>query len=63
MENKTCPACGVNPLHEEEVMNSLSRYCKAYICSECGMSEAFNGFFWEENAIEQGRVSKHITQL
>lgn len=36
----TCPRCG-DPLHEREVMNSLSRVDnKTYICSPCGNREA-----------------------
>lgn len=48
--NKPCPACH-GPLQSPEVMNSLSRYCGSYICSGCGMREAFEGFFWQSKAI------------
>lgn len=50
-----CPACH-GLLREPEVMNSLSRYCSAYICSDCGTREAFEGFFWQSNAIAQGNI-------
>lgn len=39
---KLCPVCKVNELHEEEVMNSLSRKDNTtYICNECATQEAF----------------------
>jgi len=41
-----CPACGENTLDEIEVRNALSRYCKKYICSDCGLREALEGDFW-----------------
>lgn len=46
MKTKMCPACGVEPLDPVEVRNALSRYCSKYICSQCGVREAFEGFFW-----------------
>lgn len=42
-----CPACGKNTLDEVNVRNALSRYCKKYICSDCGVREAFEGYFWK----------------
>jgi rubrerythrin len=45
VKNKICPRCNVNELHEEDVMNSLSRRDnKTYICSECGVAEAMEDF-------------------
>ena len=46
-----CPACGRQTLKKEEVQNALSRYCGKYICSDCGMREAFEGDFWHGNAL------------
>jgi len=39
-----CKGCG-GPLRTPEVHNSLSRYGHGYICSDCGMREAFDGDF------------------
>ena len=39
-----CPVCG-HALHEELVMNALSRRDNAtYICSDCGVAEALQDF-------------------
>jgi superfamily II helicase len=39
---KLCPACNVNELHEDEVMNALSRKDNdTYICNDCATKEAF----------------------
>lgn len=36
-----CPSCNINELHEDEVMNSLSRTDnETYICNDCGTKEA-----------------------
>jgi hypothetical protein len=40
-----CPACGL-AMEEPITTNALSRYCGLYICSSCGVREAFEGFFW-----------------
>lgn len=38
--NSNCPVCE-GPMHEELVMNALSRRDNAtYICSDCGRNEA-----------------------
>jgi hypothetical protein len=49
---KTCPAC----LEEKESFSgvagegsSYSRYVSVYICSECGVKEAYQGFFWHDH--------------
>jgi RNA polymerase subunit RPABC4/transcription elongation factor Spt4 len=40
-----CPSCKVNPLHENEVMNPLSRKDNdTYICNECGQKEALEEY-------------------
>ena len=40
-ERKICPRCRVGHLHEDEVMNCLSRRDnKTYICERCGQQEA-----------------------
>jgi len=37
---KECPRCGELTMHDEEVMNSLSRRDgETYICNECGDDE------------------------
>ena len=39
---KSCPRCGEDTMHEELVMNALSRRDNStYICSPCGTQEAF----------------------
>jgi predicted RNA-binding Zn-ribbon protein involved in translation (DUF1610 family) len=39
-----CPVCD-GPMHEELVMNALSRRDNAtYICSDCGLQEAMSDF-------------------
>lgn len=38
-----CPACD-EPLTKR---SSHSRYVNIYVCSDCGVREAFEGFFWE----------------
>lgn len=37
-----CPCCGVD-MRANIDENSLSRYHEVYICSDCGMKEAFSG--------------------
>jgi len=37
-----CPRCG-NLMREKQVENALSRYADVYICSDCGVAEAFGG--------------------
>lgn len=53
-----CLACETKamPAHPEEMPAgvSYSRYCDAYICSECGNKEAFEGFFWSIRANAAG---------
>lgn len=47
-----CPVCKENNLHENEVMNALSRKDnKTYICDRCGTMEALEELrkFEEEN--------------
>ena len=40
---KECPRCLLETLHEEEVRNALSRMDnETYICSSCGLHEAFH---------------------
>jgi hypothetical protein len=46
---KTCPACQRKVdgfTNGAGAGNSHSRYVDAYICSGCGTTEAFKGFFW-----------------
>ncbi len=49
-----CKGCGgtadAKELNKDIAMNSLSRYGHGYICSECGMREAFEGDFIKYNA-------------
>lgn len=45
--SRECPACGEKNMRKEEHENSLSRYVNMYICSDCGMKESHQGFFWE----------------
>jgi predicted RNA-binding Zn-ribbon protein involved in translation (DUF1610 family) len=43
--NMKCPRCKENELHEDLVMNALSRKDnKTYICSDCGNEEAMEEF-------------------
>lgn len=38
---KMCPRCGFKKMHDEEILNSLSRRDgKTYICNDCGREEA-----------------------
>lgn len=42
-----CPTCLDRPLSNDEGAGATSRYAPTlHICSECGMREAFEGFFW-----------------
>lgn len=51
MEFDYCRACFKNRVTQEAgVGQSLSRYVRVYICSECGRREAFEGFFWSSSA-------------
>lgn len=50
---KKCPACEKEILNENEVENSLSRFSNIYICSDCGVRESFEGFFWKETSFEE----------
>jgi hypothetical protein len=46
-----CPACEeekANFIGRVGPGNSYSRYARVYICSDCGVEEAMNGFFWRE---------------
>ncbi len=49
-----CPACEAEWLHPEQARNALSRYCDLYICTPCGIQEAFRNFFWSTRALERG---------
>lgn len=51
-----CPAC-----EENNAGPALSRYVNVHLCHECAISEAFEGFFWEENAIEKELVDANET--
>lgn len=62
MKKTKCPGCGQFTLDTIEVRNSLSRYCSAYICSDCGMKEAFSGFFWRLNAVHFGFLGAGINK-
>lgn len=44
-----CPACA-GRLHPNKVLNALSRYVDAYVCNNCKVDEATEGFFWVETA-------------
>lgn len=61
MAKKLCPACKENYLDPVEVRNALSRYCKKYICSECGTREAFEGFFWDKKGIT--KLKNHCNKV
>lgn len=37
-----CPACGIKLTSRA----SHSRFVDLYVCSDCGVKEAFEGFFW-----------------
>ena len=40
-----CPKCNTNSMHNELVMNSLSRRDnKTYICNNCGQNEAMEDY-------------------
>ncbi|HDR8302804.1 TPA: hypothetical protein QC153_002164 [Bacillus cereus] len=39
---KLCPRCNENYLHVREAKNALSRKGDYYVCSPCGMEEAFD---------------------
>lgn len=40
-----CPSCLINTLHEDEVMNSLSRRDnETYICNDCSVKESMEDF-------------------
>jgi len=54
IEGVTCPACEDNMLKAEEAHNSYSRFAEHYVCSACGVREAFGGFFWRVNALRRG---------
>lgn len=54
VEGVTCPACETNTLRPDMPRNSYSRYAQHYICSVCGVKEAFDGFFWRENCLARG---------
>ena len=49
-----CPACEAEWLRPETAHNSRSRYCDLYICTACGVREAFEQFFWRQRALERG---------
>ena len=49
-ENRICPRCG-EKMNDVLARNSLSRYCDAYICSECGTDEALRDFVGLDNSI------------
>lgn len=51
--NSNCPTCN-GPMHEELVMNALSRRDNAtYICSDCGLAEAMQDFSKKFGGYEQ----------
>lgn len=46
---RKCPACEeIKPKFRAAAGagNAYSRYARRYICSDCGVREAFEGFFW-----------------
>lgn len=45
---KECPICG----HTLMQYPALSRYANIDICSDCGVREAFEGFFWKEQEVD-----------
>lgn len=52
-----CPACNSAKMPNSKGENSSSRYAKGiYICADCGIKEAFEGFFWEERYLMFGSV-------
>jgi transposase len=49
-----CPACKERQLAPVRTYNALSRFVKdTDICSDCGVTEAFYGFFWKLNDVRQ----------
>ena len=49
-----CPACGTACLKADDGRNAHSRFCHMYICTRCGVQEAFRGFFWIDRALARG---------
>jgi Zn ribbon nucleic-acid-binding protein len=54
IEGATCPACEDAWFKPVLARNSVSRFAGHYICSACGVQEAFDGFFWRENCLARG---------
>jgi hypothetical protein len=52
MFKRICPKCFLPaptvPIHDDDVMNSLSHNGEIYICSQCGQMESMGGLFGEE---------------
>lgn len=61
-----CLACEKNILPEilGDPGSSYSRYGDAWICSECGVREAFEGFFWTIRARAAGvRLNEGVEDI
>lgn len=55
----SCPCCG-GAMRPNSIENSLSRYHEVFICSDCGVNEAFNGPKpLEEWAVVKGIATAH----
>jgi superfamily II helicase len=52
-----CPACETRTLRSPIAHNSLSRFCDAYICADCGIEEAFCQFFWRAKAEANNKIT------
>lgn len=54
-----CPCCGAR-LRDEPAENAVSRYYQGiYICSQCGVREAFEGQFWRPRSSHTAFVQHH----
>lgn len=56
---RTCPGCG-NEMRSNPFENATSRFATGvYICSQCGVKEAFEGPFWRPTL----RLIKRLAQI
>lgn len=67
-EKGRCPRCGMMKMKEERILNSLSRYCDVYICSDCGTEEAMNDWTgkalpFEKWAVMQAFIHSVLAKL
>lgn len=55
----TCP-CGCNKeMSPEQAHNSTSRFTPVHITNECGVREAFEGFYWRARWENGSSTFKH----